>query len=75
MHDYKENTIKEYITRDNNKKKEINNLNIENKKYMEQIDRLNTIIKQKELEIYAFKNNEKSYNKIIDVFFNQYQNL
>ena len=67
--DYKENEIKEYITKENNKKKEINNLNNEDKKYGEKINRLNTIIKQKELEIYAFKNNEKSYNKIIDLSF------
>ena len=35
----------------------------------EQSEKLNTIIKQKELEIYAFKNNEKSYNKIVDLSF------
>ena len=61
-----ENNINEYIIKENNIKNEIIN---EDKKYMEQIDRLNTIIKQKELEIYSFKNNEKSYNKIVDLSF------
>ena len=61
-----ENNVNDYIIKDSNKKNEINN---EDKKFMEQIDKLNTIIKQKELEIYSFKNNERSYNKIIDVSF------
>ena len=67
--DLKENTIKDYIIKESNRKKELNNLGNEDKKFMEQIDRLNTVIKQKELEIYAFKNNEKSYNKIVDLSF------
>ena len=65
--DYKENKINEYIKKENSSKKELNNLNSEDKKYREQIDKLNTFIKQKELEIYSFKNNEKSYNKIVDL--------
>ena len=67
--EYKENTINEYIIKENSNKKEINSINNEDKKYKEQIERLNTFIKQKELEIYTFKNNEKSYNKIIDLSF------
>ena len=63
----KENTINEYIIKEDINKKEIDNMNNEDKKYKEQIERLNTFIKQKELEIYSFKNNEKSYNKIIDL--------
>ena len=63
----KENTINEYIIKEDMNKKEIDNMNNEDKKYKEQIDRLNTFIKQKELEIYSLKNNEKSYNKIIDL--------
>ena len=39
------------------------------KKYLEQLDKLSTIIKQKELDIYSFKKNEKSYKKIIDASF------
>ena len=62
-----ENTINEYIIKENSNKKVLNNMNNEDKKYKEQIERLNTFIKQKELEIYSFKNNEKSYNKIIDL--------
>ena len=65
--EYKENTINEYIIKENSNKKELVNINNEDKKYREQIDKLNTFIKQKELEIYSFKNNEKSYNKIIDL--------
>ena len=61
-----ENSINEYILKESNKKNEIFN---EDQKYMEQIERLNNIIKQKELEIYSLKNNEKSYNKIVDVSF------
>ena len=44
-----ENNISEYILDKNNKKKELFN---EDLKYMKQIERLNAIIKQKELEIY-----------------------
>ena len=65
--EYKENTINEYIIKENSNKKELININNEDKKSKEQIDKLNTYIKQKELEIYSFKNNEKSYNKIIDI--------
>jgi len=61
-----ENNVNDYIIKENTKKNEIFN---EDKKYLEQIDKLNTLIKQKELEIYSFKNNEKSYNKIIDLSF------
>jgi len=61
-----ENNVNDFIIKENNKKNEVIN---EDKKYLEQIDKLNTIIKQKELEIYTFKSNEKSYNKIIDVSF------
>ena len=56
--EYKENTINEYIIKENSNKKELVNINNEDKKYREQIDKLNTFIKQKELEIYSFKNNE-----------------
>ena len=61
-----ENNISEYILDKNNKKKELFN---EDLKYMKQIERLNAIIKQKELEIYSFKNNENSYNKIVGLSF------
>jgi len=61
-----ENSFSEYILKESNKKNEIA---IEEQKYMEQIERLNTIIRQKELEIYSLKNNEKSYNKIVDLSF------
>ena len=64
--DYREELIQEYIKKENNKKKDINN---DDKIYSEQIDKLNIIIKQKELEIYSYKNNEKSYNKIVDLSF------
>lgn len=64
--DYREELIQEYIKKKNSKKKDLNN---EDKIYSEQIDKLNTIIKQKELEIYSYKNNEKSYNKIVDLSF------
>ena len=67
--EYQENTINDYKIKENANKKELNDISNEYKKYKEQIDRLNTFIKQKELEIYSFKNNEKSYNKIIDLSF------
>ena len=68
--DYKENIIREYLEKENIKKVDINNYD---KKYKDEIERLNTIIKQKELEIYSFKNNEKSYNKIVDLSFQSIQ--
>ena len=61
-----DNNISEYILKESNKK---NELFKEDQKYMEQIERLNNIIKQKEIEIYSFKNNEKTYNKIVDLSF------
>ena len=64
--DYREELIQEYIKKENSKKKDINN---DDKIYSEKIDKLNIIIKQKELEIYSYKNNEKSYNKIADLSF------
>ena len=63
----KENAINEYMLKENSNKKELINMNNEDKKYKEQIDKLNSYIKQKELEIFSFINNEKSYNKIIDL--------
>ena len=41
----------------------------EEKKYLEQLEKLTTIIKQKEIDIYSFKKNEKTYNKIVDASF------
>ena len=65
--EFKENTINEYMLKENSNKKELININNEDRKYKDQIEKLNTYIKQKELEIFSFKNNEKSYNKIIDL--------
>jgi len=63
---YREELIQEYIKKEDSKKKDINN---DEKIYSEQIEKLNTVLKQKELEIYSYKNNEKSYNKIVDLSF------
>ena len=64
--DDREELIQEYIKKENNKQKNINN---DDKIYSDQIEKLNIILKQKELEIYSYKNNEKSYNKIVDLSF------
>ena len=61
----KDNEIKDNIIDKGKKEKE----NFENIKKLEQIDKLNNIIQEKDIEIYNLKNNEKSYNKIIDLSF------